>query len=72
MPHSLGRGAREGIIWEALERVDGKPTPALDPMQMSMSSEAQIRIAHDVIRTYLNSRGLRDLGEFAAQQGAAQ
>lgn len=71
MPRSLGRSAREEIIWEALERIDGKPAPTLGAMQASMGNEAQIRIAHDVIRAYLDAHGRRDLSGLAARAGAS-
>ncbi len=71
MPHALGRGGREDIVWEALERVDGKPAPAIGVMQAAMGTEAQIRLTADVIRAYLDAHGLRDTGEWAARQGGA-
>ncbi|WP_336502611.1 hypothetical protein [Microbacterium paraoxydans] len=69
MPRSLGRGGREDIVWEALERVDGKPAPAIGVMQAAMGTEAQIRLTQDVIRAYLDTQGLRDTGEWAARRG---
>lgn len=71
MPHSLGRGGHEDIVREALERVDGKPAPAIGVMQAAMGTETQIRLTHDVIRAYLDARGLRDTRDWAAQRGGA-
>lgn len=67
MPHTMGRGSREDIVWEALERVDGKPAPTMGAMQAAMGNEAQIRLVTDVIRRYLDARGMRDLGQLAAR-----
>ncbi|MEU4014162.1 hypothetical protein AB0E56_02745 [Microbacterium sp. NPDC028030] len=67
MPHAMGRGSREDIVWEALERVDGKPAPTMGAMQAAMGNEAQIRLVTDVIRRYLDARGMRDLGQLAAR-----
>ena len=69
MPHSMGRGSREDIVWEALDRVSGKPAPTMGAMQAAMGNEAQIRIVHDVIRAYLDAHGLRDLRDLAARAG---
>lgn len=66
MPHSMGRGSREDIVWEALERVNGKPAPTMSAMRAAMSNEAQIRLVHDVVRAYLDARGLRSLDEMGA------
>lgn len=63
MPHSMGRGSREDIVWEALDRVNGKPAPTMDAMRAAMGNEAQIRIVHDTIRAYLEAHGLRDTSE---------
>lgn len=71
MPHSMGRGSREDIVWEALERVNGKPTPTMGAMQTAMGNESQIRLVHDVIRAYLDAHGLRDLGELGARAGVS-
>jgi hypothetical protein len=71
MPHSMGRGSREDIVWEALERVDGKPAPTMGAMQAAMGNESQIRIVQDVIRAYLDSRGLRHLAELGARTGGS-
>src|SRR6218665_2882299 len=69
MQHSYGRGSREAVIWEALLRIDGKPAVEMDAMQMAMSTESQIRLAEDVIRRYLNGRGLDELAA-ATRRGA--
>ncbi|PQZ57995.1 MULTISPECIES: hypothetical protein [unclassified Microbacterium] len=69
MPHSMGRGSREDIVWEALDRVNGKPVPTMGAMQAAMGNEAQIRIVHDVIRAYLDAHGLRDTSELGARAG---
>ena len=37
MPHSMGRGSREEIVWEALDRVSGKPAPTMGAMQAAMA-----------------------------------
>ncbi|MDF2506980.1 MAG: hypothetical protein K0Q52_839 [Microbacterium sp.] len=71
MPHSMGRGSREDIVWEALERVDGNPTPTIGVMQAAMGNESQIRLVHDTIRAYLDAHGLRDLGELGARVGGS-
>ncbi|MDF2558969.1 MAG: hypothetical protein K0R99_415 [Microbacterium sp.] len=71
MPHSMGRGSREDIVWEALERVNGKPTPTMGAMQAAMGNESQIRLVHDVIRAYLDAHGLRDLADLNARVGGA-
>ncbi|AZH77017.1 MULTISPECIES: hypothetical protein [Microbacterium] len=69
MPHAMGRGSREDIVWEALERVNGKPAPSMGVMQAAMGNEAQIRIVHDTIRAYLDAHGMRDLRELGARAG---
>jgi len=69
MPHSMGRGSREDIAWEALERVDGKPAPSMGAMQAAMGNEAQIRLVHDVIRAYLDAHGLQSTSELGVRAG---
>ena len=71
MQHSMGRGGREAVIREALERVDGKPTPELGVMQVAMSTEAEIRLVHEVIRDYLRGRGLSSTIEWAHASAAS-
>ncbi|WP_431075385.1 hypothetical protein [Microbacterium phyllosphaerae] len=61
----MGREGRERIVREALERIDGAPTPAVDMMQAAMGSEAQIRLVHDVIRAYLDEHDLADTKAWA-------
>lgn len=65
MDRSMGRAGRERIVREALERIDGAPTPTVDMMQAAMGSEAQIRLVHDVVRTYLDEHGLADMKAWA-------
>ncbi|UPL10598.1 hypothetical protein [Microbacterium sufflavum] len=72
MPHALGRRAREDIVWEALERIDGKPTPDVGTMQAAMGNEAEIRLVRDTVRAYLDARGVRDTAAWAARIGAAE
>jgi len=72
MPHSMGRGSREDIVWESLDRVNGKPAPTLGAMQAAMGNEAQIRIVHDVIRAYLDAHGLRDTSELGVRSGGSE
>ncbi|GAA1154239.1 hypothetical protein MOX01_02490 [Microbacterium oxydans] len=69
MPHSMGRGSREDIVWEALDRVNGKPAPTMGTMQAAMGNEAQIHIVHDTIRAYLDAHGLDDTSEFGVRAG---
>lgn len=71
MPHAMGRGAREDIVWEALERIDGKPAPAVGSMQAAMGNEAQIQLVHDVIRAYLDHRDATDTREWVLRAGGA-
>lgn len=71
MPHPMGRGSREDIVWEALDRVSGKPAPTMGAMQAAMSNEAQIRLVQDTIRAYLDAHGLRDLTDLGARAGAS-
>ncbi|WP_311245535.1 hypothetical protein [Microbacterium sp. WCS2018Hpa-23] len=66
MDRSMGREGRERIVREALERIDGAPTPAVDMMQAAMGSEAQIRLVHDVVRAYLDEHDLADAKAWAA------
>lgn len=70
MQRAMGRGGQEAIVREALERVDGKPTPTLDPIQVAMSSEAQIRLVHDVVRSYLDEHGHADTREWVSVSAA--
>ncbi|MFJ6533330.1 hypothetical protein [Microbacterium sp. NPDC091662] len=69
MPHSMGRGSREDIVWEALDRVNGKPAPTMGTMQAAMGNEAQIRIVADTIRAYLDAHGLRDTRGLSVRTG---
>ncbi|MFJ4998847.1 hypothetical protein ACIP5T_11875 [Microbacterium sp. NPDC088619] len=69
MEESMGRAGRERIIREALERIDGAPAPKVDMMQAAMGAEAQIRLVHDVIRAYLDERGLADTRAWAQDLG---
>lgn len=72
MPHALGRGAREDIVWEALERIDGKPAPEIGAMQAAMGNEAEVRLVHDTVRAYLDAQGLRDTAAWAERIGVAE
>lgn len=72
MPHSMGRGSREDIVWEALDRVNGKPAPSIGAMQAAMSNEAQIRIVTDVIRAYLDAHALRGTSELGARSRGSE
>nr|WP_201470855.1 hypothetical protein [Microbacterium hydrocarbonoxydans] len=65
MDQSMGRAARERIVREALERIDGAPAPTVDMMQAAMGSEAQIRLVHDVVRAYLDEHDLADTRAWA-------
>lgn len=65
MEQSMGRAARERIVREALERIDGAPAPTVDMMQAAMGSEAQIRLVHDVVRAYLDEHDLADTKAWA-------
>ncbi|WP_447913831.1 hypothetical protein [Microbacterium phyllosphaerae] len=66
MDRSMGRDGRERIVRQALERIDGAPTPTVDMMQAAMGSEAQIRLVHDVVRAYLDEHDLADTKAWAA------
>lgn len=65
MEESLGRAGQERIIREALARIDGAEAPAVGIMQASMGVEGQIRLVHDVIRTYLDERDLVDTADWS-------
>lgn len=65
MEQSMGRAARERIVREALERIDGAPAPTVDMMQAAMGSEAQIRLVHDVVRAYLDEHDFADMKAWA-------
>ncbi|WP_449280639.1 hypothetical protein [Leucobacter sp.] len=65
MQRAMGAGAGEDIIREALERVDGAPTPNVGTMQASMGRESRVRSAQAVIRAYLDEHGLHDTRSWA-------
>lgn len=64
---AVGRGAQDEALREALRRIDGAPVPDLDPMQIAMGAEGQIRAAFEVIREYLDARGMHNTSDWAAR-----
>ena len=67
MQRAMGRGGRDGIVREALERIDGAPAPEVGTMQAAMGRESQVRAAYEVIRGYLDEHGLQNTREWAAR-----
>lgn len=72
MQRSMGAGAHDDVLREALERVDGAPTPTVGVMQANMGRESRVRAAHAVIRAYLDEHDLDDTRSWAQRLAAAQ
>ena len=46
---AMGRGGQDSILHEALDRLEGAPSPVRDQLQSAMGREAQVRAAIDVL-----------------------
>ena len=46
---AMGRLGQDGILHEALDRLEGAPAPARDQLQSAMGREAQVRAAIEVL-----------------------
>ena len=49
LQEAMGRRGQDGILHEALDRLEGAPAPQRDQLQSAMGREAQVRAAIEVL-----------------------